>query len=174
MRQVARPRNESRGVSIKNQLTVTSTGFADNGYMPLQYTGYGIDQSPPLSLAGLANEAKSLSIIMVDLDIPLIREYPHWLIWDIPAITEIPAAISQGETLTDFYNAKQGVAYGKHEYKGPKPPKFLHNRHRYVFTIYALDTMLSISGNANKKELLKAMQGHIIQQDSIMGLYKNG
>lgn len=137
--------------------------------MPVKYTGYGIDQSPPLSLSGIIPKAKSLAIIMVDLDIPFIREYPHWLIWNLPVKTEIPGAVACGETLAELGGARQGLAYGKHQYKGPKPPKFIRNRHRYVFTVYALDTVLDLDSDANKKGLLKAMQGHVLQQGSITG-----
>lgn len=154
-------------------LIVTSTGFEHNGYMPVQYTGFGADQSPPLSLSGLSQEAKSLAIIMVDLDIPFIREYPHWLIWNIPAKEEISGAIPHGETLAELDGAMQGVAYGKHQYKGPKLPKFICAPHRYVFTVYALNRMLAINGDSNKKALLKAMQSHIIQQGSVTGIWKN-
>lgn len=155
-------------------LIVSSSAFSDNGYMPVEYTGYGVDKSPPLTLSGIVPEAKSLAIIMVDLDIPLIREYPHWVIWNLPVMTEIPAAVHYGETLTELGNAKQGIAYGKHQYKGPKPPKFIRNRHRYVFTVYdVLDNVLDIAGDANSKALLEAMQGHMLQKGAITGLYKN-
>lgn len=156
-----------------NTLVVTSTGFEHNGYMPVQFTGYGTDQSPPLSLRGLSPEAKALAIIMVDLDIPFIREYPHWLIWNLPAKTEIPGAIPRGETLAELSGAVQGLAYGKHEYKGPRPPGFIRTRHRYDFTVYALDSMLAIHGNSNKKALQKAMEKHVIQQGAITGIWKN-
>lgn len=153
---------------------VTSAVFDNDGYMPVAYTGYGLDDSPPLTLSGLVPQAKTLAIIMEDLDIPLIRAFTHWIIWNIPAGTEIPGAIPAGESLPSLGGAQQGVAYGKHEYRGPKPPKFIRNVHRYRFTVYALDRLLDISSDANKRDLLRAMQGHILQQASITGLYKNG
>lgn len=155
-------------------LVVTSTAFENNGYMPVEYTGYGADQSPPFMLSGLAPEAKSLAITMVDLDIPFVREYPHWVLWNLPANAKIPEAIPHGAVLAELGGAQQGFGYGKHEYKGPKPPKFIRTRHRYVFTVYALDAMLDLSGNTKKSDLLKAMQGHILQQAVVTGLYKNG
>lgn len=154
-------------------LIVTSAAFKHNGYIPIQYTGYGMDDSPPLTLSGLMPNTKSIAVIMVDLDIPFIRQYPHWLIWNIPVMATIPEALPKGESLSKLNGAKQGLAYGKHEYKGPKPPKFIRNRHRYVFTVYALDAILDIDVKTKKNALIAAMQGHILQQASITGLYKN-
>jgi len=155
------------------KLTVTSSVFEHNGYIPVEYTGYGADKSPPLTLSGLVPEAKTLAVIMVDLDIPFIREYPHWVIWNLPVMDKITEAIPKGKSLPKLNGARQGLAYGKYTYAGPKIPKFLRNRHRYVFTVYALDTALDISSDSNRRVLLKAMQGHILQQGSIMGLYRN-
>lgn len=154
-------------------LTVTSTAFENNGYMPVAYTGYGADNSPPLALKGLTPEAKSLAVTMVDLDIPFMREYPHWVIWNIPVVAEIPQAIPLGTTIPELGGAKQGIGYGIHQYKGPKPPKFIRSAHRYVFTVYVLDTLLELGEDTKKNDLLQAMQGHILQQGTITGLYKN-
>lgn len=132
--------------------------------MPNEYTGYGADKSPPFALVGIVPHAKTMAIIMADLDIPFIQEYAHWLIWNLPAKNEILGDIPQGKLLSEFGNAQQGLAYGKHEYKGPKPPKFIRSRHRYVFTVYILDTVLNIESDAKKRDLLNAMQGHVLQK----------
>lgn len=155
-------------------IVVTSSDFINNGYMPKENTGYGADCSPRLILSGVASCAKSLAIIMVDLDIPFVREFPHWVVWNLPVTVEIPAAIPHGAVIAGLGGAKQGLAYGKHQYKGPKPPAFIRSPHRYVFTVYVLDTLLDIGCKSNKRMLLAAMQGHVLQQGSITGLYKNG
>lgn len=155
------------------KLIVTSTAFEHGGYMPDKYTGYGANISPPLALSGLAPEAKSIAVIMVDLDVPFVREYPHWLIWNLPPTAGIPEGIPKGARLPGLSGARQGLAYGRHEYKGPRPPKFMRGRHRYVFTAYALDTVLSIDGDSKKNDLISAMRGHVLQSASIIGLYKN-
>ncbi|HEY4718836.1 MAG TPA: YbhB/YbcL family Raf kinase inhibitor-like protein, partial [Anaerolineales bacterium] len=48
------------------------------------------------------------------------------------------------------------------EYGGPCPPQ--GSTHRYVFTLYALDTMLELESGANKRELLAAMEKHILAE----------
>jgi hypothetical protein len=51
---------------------------------------------------------------------------------------------------------------------GPCPPD---KSHRYFFKLYALDTKLE-GPFKNKAELVKAMEGHIIQQAELMGNYE--
>ena len=43
---------------------------------------------------------------------------------------------------------------------------------RYVFTVYALDSLLDISEDSRKKNLLEAMQGHILTEASLTGKYR--
>lgn len=158
---------------MSSQLSVTSRAFSNNGTMPLKYTGYGVDQSPPFTLKGLTPEAEALAIILVDMDVPHIKPFPHWLIWNLPVKSEIPGNLPPGEILGGYGDAKQGAAYGNHCYRGPKPPKFAHDRHHYVFTIYALDQKLALSASADRDALLAAMKGHILQEASITGIYQN-
>ena len=59
---------------------------------------------------------------------------------------------------------------GSTGYHGPCPPS---GTHHYFFKLYALDTMLSLSANADKKELLTAMEGHILANAELMGTFKH-
>ena len=54
-------------------------------------------------------------------------------------------------------------------YHGPCPPS---GTHRYFFKIYALDAELNLKEGLNKKELEKAMEGHILDKAELIGLYK--
>ena len=79
-----------------NTLKVTSNAFKDGQYMPVDYTGFGKDMSPDFRLHKLSKKAVSIAIIMDDLDIPFLPAYNHWLIWNIPAMQEIPEKIPHG------------------------------------------------------------------------------
>jgi phosphatidylethanolamine-binding protein (PEBP) family uncharacterized protein len=46
-------------------------------------------------------------------------------------------------------------------------------RQRYSFKLYVLDTMLSLSAKADKNELLKAMEGHILANTELMGTFSH-
>ena len=53
-------------------------------------------------------------------------------------------------------------------YSGPCPPI---GTHRYFFKLYALDTVLPDMGNTTKAEVVKKMEGHILAQTEMIGLY---
>ena len=59
--------------------------------------------------------------------------------------------------------------FGKTGYGGPCPPSGVH---RYFFKVYALDTKLELLTGADKKTLFEAMNGHILSEGEIMGLYQ--
>lgn len=151
------------------KLIVSSPCFEDGALIPIKYTGYGEDCSPELVLTGLSEDAVSLAIIMNDMGHP-IPAYNHWVIWNIPAMTVIPQGLPQGKMVEKLEKAVQGVGYGRNRYSGPKPP--FHWSHIYQFNIYALDRFLDLSGKARKKDLLAAMEGHVLQQGTLSGHYR--
>ena len=150
-------------------LMVTSPAFAAGGRIPERHTGYGADISPALHLEGLDPQAQSLVLLLDDLDHP-IPAYSHWVLWNLPAEEEIPEDIVHGEKVPGIPEARQGYGYGKHRYRGPKPP--FHWSHRYRFTVYALDTLLDLPATARKRDVLRAMRGHILQQGELVGHYR--
>lgn len=155
-------------------LLITSPSFVNNGPMPKRHTGFGPDESPAFQISGLSEAVVSIAVVMDDLDIPLIRAYNHWLIWNLPAAAEVPGNIPAGVEAPALGGAVQGHGYGKHRYRGPKQPVFVRNTHRYVFRFYALDCRLRLASTARRRDLLAAMEGHILQQGSITGTYRRG
>lgn len=157
---------------MMEELLVSSPSFENGAMMPKKHTVYGENVSPAFHLANLSKDAKTLVIIMEDLDRFAHKTFPHWLIWNIPAQNDIFEAISQGAIVKELDNAFQGVAYGKNGYRGPKIPRFFNREHRYCFTVYALDEKLDLLFSAEKKQLLKAMENHVLQKGQIIGVYK--
>lgn len=149
-------------------ITVTSTAFTEGGMIPSKYTCDGDDISPPLALAGIPADAKSLALISDDPDAPM-GTWVHWVLYNLPPDTrELPENTPSDETLTS--GARHGVTdFGRFGYGGPCPPS---GTHRYYFKVYALDSMLGISGRVTKKELLTAMEGHVLAEGQLMGKYK--
>ncbi len=150
------------------EIKVTSTAFDEGGMIPEKYTCDGMDVSPSLAWTNVPNETKSFTLICDDPDAPM-GTWVHWVIYDIPAdIRELKENIPVKEKLDN--GAKQGkndwrnIGYG-----GPCPPG---GTHRYYFKLYALDTELNLEPGNTKAELLKAMEGHILDQGELMGKYK--
>ena len=151
------------------KLIVSSPCFENEGLIPIDHIGRGADRSPELVLSGLSKDIISIAIVMNDMDHP-IPGYNHWVIWNIPAMSVIPGDIPRGKQVESLNGAIQGVGYGKHKYRGPKPP--FKASHIYHFHVYALDCLLDLPSKSSKKALLTAMQDHILQEALLVGHYR--
>lgn len=145
-------------------LEFTCSGIENGGKFPIVNTGRGQDISPEFILENLSPKAKTLAITLEDLSHP-VKNFTHWLIWNIPAANQVKSGISAGSHIPGLDGACQGIGYGVHRYAGPKPPK--GKTHTYRFTVYALDCKLPLSAHSLKKAFLKTAEGHILQKGSI-------
>lgn len=147
-------------------MKISSTAFVHNGKIPSIYTCEGKGINPPLAFEGVPLETKSLALIMDDPDVPEFvrkdRMWVHWVVFNMPSTLE---EIVENSTPPGTSGKNTGGALG---YQGPCPPD---REHRYFFKLYALDAVLSLPQGATKAELEKAMQGHILAQAELIGLY---
>jgi len=152
----------------KMEIKVTSSAFAEGGLIPPKYTCDGSDISPPLQWEDVPDGTKSIALISDDPDAPM-GTWVHWVLFGLPAETrELEENIPPDETLPN--GAKQGTSdFGRIGYGGPCPPS---GTHRYFFKIYALDTELDLAAGVRKRDLLKAMEEHILGQGQLIGKYK--
>lgn len=147
-------------------LTITSPAFETNGVIPARFTCDGKNISPELIFSNIPEGTQSLALTMEDPDVPhSIRQdgmWNHWVVWNIPPNT---TAIKKGE-LT------QGVVgigtSGESSYMGPCPPD---REHHYIFTLYALDSVLNLPSNSTKEKLLQTLTPHLIQKAILIGRY---
>jgi len=143
-------------------MKLTSSAFTNHQSIPVKYTCDGKNVNPPLTISDVPENAKSLVLIMDDPDAPM-GTWVHWTVWNIDPKTK---EISENSLLE---GAIEGItSFGKPGYSGPCPPS---GTHRYFFKLYALDTSLSLPKTATKAELEKAMTGHIINTEELVGLY---
>ena len=151
-------------MNAASSISITSPFFHAGGDIPAKFTCNGTNVSPELQISSVANEAKSLVLIVDDPDAPR-GLFTHWIVWNIdPKTTRMaensaPTAGVQG--INDF---------GKRNYGGPCPPS---GTHRYFFKIFALDTKLELKPGARRAELDAAMRGHILAQGELMGRYSH-
>ncbi len=154
-------------------LTLTTEAFAHNGSIPPAYTCDG-DRSrhPEMTISGIPDATVSLVLLMDDPDIPQvfkeqrgIEAFDHWVLFNIPPTTSRITPDAPVGTL--------GVnSAGDTGYTGPcPPPEYEPTEHRYIFTLYALDTELALEAGATKHEVLEALQGHVIEQAELIGRY---
>ncbi|MGT2908066.1 YbhB/YbcL family Raf kinase inhibitor-like protein [Streptococcus dentiloxodontae] len=154
---------------MTEKLVITCSGIFEGGEFPLENTGFGANQSPEFHLKNLSQKARTLAIILEDLDHPLKKNFTHWLIWNLPALSHVPAGIEKGSEVTYPSGARQGISYGWYRYAGPKPP--MGRVHRYRFTIYSLDIVLDLNRWTDKGRLLRAMEGHILQKGTLTATF---
>jgi len=149
------------------EIKITSSAFEEGALIPAKYTCDGEDISPPLQWEAVPEGTKSIALISDDPDAP-VGTWVHWVLYNLPAEAgELSEAIPADETLPG--GARQGTTdFGRIGYGGPCPPS---GTHRYFFKIYALDTDLDLPTGADKRELLEAMQGHILGEGRLMGKY---
>lgn len=144
-------------------MKIESTTFKNNEKISSKYTCDGENINPELVLNDVPKEAKELVLIMDDPDAPR-GTWDHWVLWNIPPkITNIAEnSVPLGATL--------GLnSSGKNEYQGPCPPS---GSHRYFFKLYAINILITLKENANKKDLLNAIEGHILAEAELIGKYK--
>lgn len=150
-------------------MKLTSSAFQEGKVIPSLYTCEGKNINPPLEFGEIPNNTKSLVLIMDDPDVPKnLRPsgmYDHWIVFNMP-----PSAskIEENSSPPGIQGKNTG---GENAYKGPCPPDA---QHRYFFKLYALDTLLDLKEGVTKEEVEKAMEGHIIDQCQLMGVYEKG
>jgi Raf kinase inhibitor-like YbhB/YbcL family protein len=162
------PAGEQVGASTL--LFIQSPAFNDQGPIPAKYTIDDADISPPLVWSSPPEGTVEEALTMVDLD---TGEFPvHWIMYKIqPLPVNLPEGIPTASVLSFPVSALQGLnSAGTFGYLGPRPAA--GQQHHYQFTIYALDTTLNLSSGVELPTLLSAMQGHIIQQASLVGVYE--
>lgn len=119
--------------------------------------------------------------------------FHHWVLVDLPAaMRTIPAGhFSAGITArgkpgpqtrdgarqgindyTAWFAGDAEMAGDYYGYDGPCPPWNDELRHRYVFTLYALDaSRCAVQGRFGGADVLRAIDGHVLAQAALTGLY---
>jgi Raf kinase inhibitor-like YbhB/YbcL family protein len=143
------------------KLIITSPAFHQGGNIPSKFTCDGGDTIPPLQIAGVPAEAKTLVLIADDPDAPG-GLFTHWLVWNIAPKTN---SVAEGTSPKGAHGTND---FGKLGYGGPCPPS---GTHRYYFRIFALDRELALQPGAKRHQLEAAMKGHVIAQGELTGRY---
>jgi Raf kinase inhibitor-like YbhB/YbcL family protein len=146
--------------AVPMQLQLSSPEYEDGALIPVRFTCDGNDINPTLRIANTPAGAKSLALVLEDPDAPR-GTWVHWIVYNIPVTMWIDENSIPGTQGTNDYGVQQ--------YRGPCPPS--GTPHRYVFTLYALDTELDLGAGGEKAALEMAMQGHILDTAELSGIY---
>lgn len=154
---------------MEMSMNLSSMAFSDGEEMPTKYTCDGQDVSPPLAWEEGPEGTVAYALLLKDPDAPG-GIFTHWVLFNIPSHTrELPEAVPIEPRLPN--GAIQGQNdFGATGYRGPCPPA--GSVHRYQFTVYALDEEVELEAGSRRAEVLDAMEGHILAQGQLTGLYK--
>ena len=166
------------------KLTVSSPAFKQGESIPADFTADGRDVSPTLRWNGAPPGTREFALILDDPDAPTPQPFVHWVIYKIPgtaaglpeglpmgAAVKAPGLESAAQGLTGFAMfARGGGPPPQPGYRGPAPPP--GKPHHYTFKVYALNAPLEVRDGMTKDDLLKAMEGKIIAQGELVGLYE--
>lgn len=148
-----------------------STDLADDGNIPIDYTCdsdtamLGFTVPLPLYWTNVPEDAKSMAGIIEDPDAPGGIFY-HALFWNVAA--------QDGQIV--FPNLPEGIIFGTNSfgnttYDGPCPPEG-DDPHAYHFKLFALDVELTLEEGSSPEAFKAAIEGHILEQDDLVGYYQ--
>jgi hypothetical protein len=122
-------------------VAVSSTDLTDGGTLPDAQVYAKGNTSPQLSWSAGPEGTQSYAVTCYDPDAPTGSGFWHWVVFDIPAdVTELPAGAGTGDSKGLPAGAVQARNdFGSKDFGGAAPPPG-DGPHRYVFTVYAVDT----------------------------------
>ena len=167
----------SDGVSTV-PLVLESPVIKPGGPIPLKYTCAGQGISPPLSWSAPPLQTQSLVLVLEKVGMTQAETSGRpsntllWLVYNIPpSRTMLPEALDVRE---DFYGAETvprlGVNhFGNPGYDGPCPSS--REPGRYVFNIFALDTVFDSSREISNGMLTEEARRHILAEGILDGIF---
>ncbi len=161
-------------------MRITSTAFAD-GRIDDRYGGRSGNFIGPVSPLSVPFEIHdppagtvTFAVVFSDPDavVPQGFVWYHWLLAGL-RVASLPEGASREDPsliqgVTSWYPRRIPEKADACFYGGPNPPD---RPHRYVLTVYALDCDPSLETGFTLAELLAAMDGHVLGEASIEGMY---
>ena len=108
------------------------------------FNGFGCsgqNVSPALAWSGAPAAAKSFAVTVYDPDAPTGSGWWHWVVYNIPASA---TQLAEGAGTADGNALPEGSVQGRTDFGAPgfggACPPVGHKPHRFIFTVYALNT----------------------------------
>jgi len=135
----------------KPSFELTSDDVSAEATMPEAhiFDGFGLtggNTSPHLRWSGAPEGTAGYVVSVFDPDAPTGSGFWHWVVVNLPAdVNELPTGAGSGDAALPGSGAFHVRSdYGTHGYGGPAPLAGL-KRHRYIFTVHALDAPLEVT-----------------------------
>ena len=141
------------------------------------FNGFGCtgqNVSPALEWSGAPKDTKSFAVLVHDPDAPTGGAgWWHWIVYNLPAST---TKLAKGAGKADGSALPPGAAsavtdFGSAGYGGPCPPEG-DKPHRYLFTVYALQTdKLDVPKGATASLVGFMVNANAIARTTLTGMY---
>ena len=156
-------------------MALVSPDFQDGGVIPDKFTqAVPAAVSPKLDWSQVPDGTQSFTLIFHDPDGAPNKnpeDVLHWMAFNIPGTTRgLNGGVAEGASLPGGGTQGKNLK-GAPGYMGPGNAA-INPYHHYTFELYALDGMLSLSPDATRTEVLKAMEGHVIGKAVLAGRFK--
>lgn len=167
-------------------MKVTSTGIVDGKIDP-KYGKFGSHfnenkvstYSLPFKIEEEPTGVKSYAIVLEDKDAYPVSGGFAWIHWTAANITRSELLENESQTVSDFvqgvnsWTSIQGRQQSKELssfYGGMAPP---NAPHIYELHVFALDALLPLERGFLMNDLYRKMDGHILEQYTLKGIYDN-
>ncbi len=159
--------------SGRKGFALTSPEFFHHGAIPARVTCDGEGVSPEVDWENAPEGVKSFVLLVDDPDAEP-SNFVHWLVFNLPPdVRTLKGGMPSDPVLSDPKGAMQVVnGFGKPGWGGPCPPP--GKPHRYVFRMYALDTLLDLGAGSSRSQVEDAMKGHFLGQAALIASYARG
>ncbi len=158
---------EAKGFTILSK-TIKEGAFLQDEQI---YNGFGCSGkniAPDLEWKNPPVGTKSYTLIMHDPDAPMPGGWWHWIVANIPSSK---TNFAKGE-MVNSPSMLTKTSFGNPGYGGPCPPKG-HGKHRYIFTVYALDVAnISSKPEMTPVQIEALIKPHTLGKASLMGYYE--
>ena len=165
------------GAVYAQEFTVMSEELAGQLTESQVFSGFGCNGkniSPSLKWINAPKNTKSFAVNVYDPDAPTGSGWWHWVIFNIPGnINELKSDAGRIEKNLAPKGSVQSITdFGKPGFGGACPPKG-DKAHRYIFTVYALDTSsLNLDEKSSPAMVGFFLNQHTIAKASLTSYYK--
>jgi Raf kinase inhibitor-like YbhB/YbcL family protein len=130
--------------AVTHAFELRSADIGEGRSLPMAqtYSGFGCtgaNLSPSLHWYAAPAGTQSFAITAYDPDAPTGSGWWHWIVYNIPAATTHLDAGAGQETLPATLGKQARNDFGSYDFGGACPPPG-DKPHRYIFTVYALNT----------------------------------
>lgn len=164
--------------ALSDGFTLRIPSIKPNGWLSADqvFNGFGCEganRSPRLGWRNPPAGTKSFAITVYDPDAPTGSGWWHWVVINIPSTTSMLHESAGNPTLRLLPSAAKQVPtdFGQPGFGGACPPVG-DKPHKYIFTLYALNTeKIDLPSNATAAFAGFMINAHLIDKVSVTAIY---